>query len=612
MKNCLFSGRQALLTLLVGSAFSAYAQTQIQLQNTVVTATRVPQDVNTVVADVSIVDRADLDAWGVSTLTEALAHLPGIQTTGFGDSGRVMVRGADARMTALYVDGVRVDSQDGLTLGGGAPWELVPVSQIERIEVLRGPASAVYGSDAMGGVVHIFTRSAKSSLQPYIHLGVGSLNQQRAVAGLGGSQDAWSYALGLGYAHSDGYDTRPDLSHSPDREPSLQRSASARLGYQFSGNQQLELSTLANRHDSRYVPWGGGVDYTARASLGTAALKWQSRWNSAYRSAVTWSNARVAKQDDAPNDYQTTTQGLLWENTLLAAGGTWTAVLDQRRDAFDAQATLWDPRFGGNRSQNALALGYGAALGAHTMQFNLRNDQDSIFGSHQTGAAAYAYALSAHWRATASTGSAFRAPTLEQVFGPYGSATLQPETNQSSELGVRYVAAGSSFKLVVYRNEISNMISSSASLATCSAGFFCYYNVGKASIEGITLSGRRQFQRLELYGSADFLDPRDAVSGNVLSLRARRSAVLGLDVHWAGWQWGGQWRYVGDRFDNAANTVVLDRYNVLDLSASRRLAKDWRLQVRVSNASDQSYQEVGGYATPGRTLFAGLQWQAGR
>lgn len=612
MKKRFYPGHLALLSCLLVSAGLAHAQTPVRLKDTVVTATRVTQPLNEVVADVSVIDRADLDAWGVTTLTQALAHLPGVQTTGFGDSGRVLIRGADSRMTALYIDGVRVDSQDGLTLGGGAPWDLVPVSQIERIEVLRGPASAVYGSDAMGGVVHIFTRRAQQGVNPYVHLGVGSLNTRRAAAGLSGAQGGWTYALGLGYEDSDGYDTRPDLKHTPDREPSRQRTGSARVGYQLSATQNLELSTLTNQQDSRYVPWGGGTDYTARTDLATSALKWQAQWSGAYRSAVTLASATVAKRDDAPNDYRTTTQSLLWENTLRAAGGALTAALEHKRDAFDAQPTLWDPRFGGDRSQQALALGYGATLGAHSVQINVRSDQDSIFGQHQTGAAAYAFAVSPAWRATVSTGSAFRAPTLEQVFGPYGSAALQPETNQSTELGLRYGSAASSVKLVAYRNEISNMISSSASLATCSAGFFCYYNVGKASLQGVTLSGRQQLGALGLYASADYLDPKDEVTGKVLSLRARRTAVLGLDANWAGWQWGGQWRHVGERFDNAANTVLLGSYDLLDVSASRALSSDWRLHVRVNNATDQNYQEVGGYATPGRTLFVGLQWQAGR
>ena len=114
-----------------------------------------------VVADVSIVDREQIERSGANTTAELLARLPGLQAITHGDSSRIYIRGADARMTALYIDGVRVDSQDGLMLGGGVPWELVPLAQVDRIEVLRGAASAVYGSDAMGGVIQIFTKRGR-------------------------------------------------------------------------------------------------------------------------------------------------------------------------------------------------------------------------------------------------------------------------------------------------------------------------------------------------------------------------------------------------------------------------------------------------------------------
>ena len=584
------------------------AQSSVRLPDTVVTATRVVQPLSDIVADVSTFERADIERLGVTSLTELLSRLPGLQTVSSGDTRRVFVRGADARMTALYIDGVRIDSQDGLTLGGGAPWDLVPLAQIERIEVLRGPASAVYGSDAMGGVVQVFTRRGTGTPGHFAELGVGTFNTQKARFGLRGTAGDWNYALSLAREQSDGFNTRPDLVHTPDTESSNQRSTSLRLGYDVSPAHQLHLSALDSQRDSRYVPWGGGADIAASGHLSALALKWQGRWSDNYRTQVSLARSTVAKSDAAPNDYRTTTQSVLWENHLRAFGGDLTAVLEQKRDAFVALPTTWDPRIEGDRTQNALAVGYGASMGAHTVQVNARTDRDSVFGDHRTGSATYAYALSPRWRASASTGSAFRAPTLEQVFGPYGSQHLQPETNQSHELGLRYTGAVSDLRLVVYRNEIRDMISSSATLDTCAAGFFCYYNVGKASVQGSTLSARRQWGAYALQGSIDFLDPRDDVTGKVLSLRARRAMALGFETQSGAWQWGADWRAVGERFDNAANTRTLGAYELLGLHASTALGRDWKLVARVDNLTDQSYQEVGDYATPGRTFFVTLQW----
>ena len=601
--------RLASLPVLVLCACSSFAQIAVRLPDTVVTATRIAQPLTEVVADISTLDRDDIERLGASSVTQLLRNLPGLQTTGTGDASRVYIRGADARMTALYVDGVRVDSQDGLTLGGGAPWELIPVSQIDRIEVVRGPVSAVYGSDAMGGVVQIFTRRGQGAAAPYINLGLVSLNTQQASAGVSGGLSGWSYAVGWAHENSDGYNTRPDLTHAPDHEPESQRSASMRLGYALSATNQVEVSALDSQRDSHYVPWGGGSDYAAHAHLSSAALKWQAQWSGDYRTQFSVSNATVAKRDDAPNDYQTTAQSVLLENHLKVAGATLSATLEQKRDAFSALATNWDPSIKGDRTQNAVALGFGSNWGAHAIQLNVRSDRDSIFGPHQTGAAAYAYRVTPAWRATLSSGTAFRAPTLEQIFGPYGSVRLQPETNQSTEMGLSYDAAATAFKAVTYRNAISSMISSSATLDTCSAGYFCYYNVGKASIRGVTFSGRQQFQHLELHAALDLLDPYDDITGRVLTLRARRTWSLGVETQAGGWQWGASVQGVGERFDNAANTELLPAYEVLHLHASTPLGKDWRLALRVDNATDRFYQEVGSYATPGRLVFLALQWQ---
>ena len=573
------------------------------------TASRVAQPVTEVVADVSIVSRDQIKHSGAGSVAELLALLPGLQAITHGDTGQIYIRGADARMTALYVDGVRVDSQDGLMLGGGVPWALVPVAQIDRIEVLRGAASAVYGSDAMGGVIQIFTRRGASGFSPFVNLGVGSFNQKKLEAGFSGAQASWDYALSVGREDNDGFNTRPDLIHTPDHEAIARRSGSLRLGYQLSTAHRIELNALDSQLDSQYVPWNGGADINVKSNLSTAAVNWSAQWTDAYSTRLSLSQSRISKSDDAPNDFKTDLQTALFENNLRIGAGTLTAVLEQRQDHFEAEATKWDPAFKGSRTQNALALGYGANYGKHAVQVNVRRDNDSLFTSKQTGALAYAYTFAPNWRANASTGTAFRVPTLEQIYGPYGDAKLVPESNQNHELGVSYASSERSFKAVVYRNDISNMISSSQTLSTCSAGSFCYYNVGQASIRGMTLSGVQRVGAYEMRASLDALDPVNSVTGKTLSLRARKTLTLAVDRRAAAWRLGGELQAVGERFDNAANTIVLPGYALLNLKAGTQLAKDWQLVMRLDNAADAKYQQVGQIATPGRTFYAGLQWQ---
>jgi len=599
----------ALAALSFVAAMPVLAQSGGTLKEVVVTASRVAQPVTDVVADVSIIDRSDIDNSGVTTLPQLLARLPGVQSVASGESVSVYLRGAEARMTALYIDGVRVDSQDGLRLGGGVPWELMALSQIDRIEVLRGPASAVYGSDAMGGVIQIFTRRGEAGFAPFVKLGMGSFNQKQLAAGFSGAQGAWDYALAAGRDDSDGFNTRPDLVHTPDHEASSRQNASVRFGYQLSTAHRFELTALNNQLDSQYVPWGGGVNIQVKDTLGAVSLRWRAQWNAAYSTHLSLSKSRIAKKDNAPNDFKTQLQTVLFENNLRLGAGTFTAVLEQRHDDFAAQATTWDPAFGGARSQNALALGYGANYGKHAVQVNVRHDEDSLFMSKQTGAVSYAYTFAPNWRANVSTGSGFRAPTLEQVYGRYGDRNLMPESNRSHELGVSYVAPARTFKAMLYRNDIDNLISSSQTLSTCKAGFFCYYNVGQASIQGLTLSTTQRIGAYDMRAALDWIDPVNSISGKTLSLRARKTLTLGVDRSVANWRLGGELQALGERFDNAANTVVLPGYALLNLNASTQLAKDWQLALRIDNLSDTQYQPVGQFANAGRSLFASLKWQ---
>ena len=261
------------------------------------------------------------------------------------------------------------------------------------------------------------------------------------------------------------------------------------------------------------------------------------------------------------------------------------------------------------RTDDAFAAGFGKSWGQHSVQVNVRGDKDSRFGRHDTGGLAYGFALSTQLRATASVGTAFRAPTLEQVYGPYGSLTLRPETNQSREIGLAYKNGPSALKAVLFQNSISDMITSSQTLTTCTATWFCYYNVGKAEIKGLTLSAQHQLAGLNIRGSLDILDPVDAATGRDLSLRARQVASLALEGNAGAWRLGGNAKFIGQRFDNASNTKVLPGYALLGATASTPVSQGWNLFGSVENLANRKFQEVGDLAMPGRTVFVGLQWR---
>lgn len=587
-----------------------------QLSETVVTATRTEQPLSDLVADVSIVDRETIEASGAAGVTDLLARLPGVEITrngGVGNASSVYVRGAEQRFTAVYIDGVRIDSQST----GGALWEQIPLAQIERIEVLRGPAAAVYGSDAIGGVIQLFTRKGEGPAQPYVGVGLGSQGTREIEAGVSGTagpEGALDYALGLAHARSSGFDAKASGTHNPDDDGYRSASGSARLGYRINAQHRIGANLLVSRLDSGYDGFtykpAAPEDDRNKHRLHTAGAHWAAQWSEVYSTRVSVSDA-VSRYETMPSPYRTETQlrGYLWQNDWRLGAHRLSAALERREDHIDNPALdAWSTSLARSRAQNGLALGYGFTAGAHTVQANLRHDDDSEFGGKGTGSLAYGYGFAPGWRATASVGTAFRAPTLYQRFSEYGDATLRPESSRNAEIGVRYAQGRSSFSAVAYRNRVSNLILF-AGAGSCASTFGCYANTARAEYSGVTLAASHRLAGVQVHGSIDLQNPRDLDTGKQLARRAKRHATLGADTVIAGWTLGAELQASGRRFDNAANTNVLGGYTLVNLYASTRVAQDYRLLARIDNAGDKDYQTARTYATGGRQLYIGLKWE---
>jgi len=591
------------------SGFAQSADNATALQQVVVTASRFARPVADVLADVTVINRQQIDEGGATSVLQILELQPGLQV---GD-GKVYVRGGEARMTGLFVDGVRVGGQDGNQVGGGVNWELVPLGDIERIEIVRGPASVLYGADAMTGVVQIFTRKGQEGVHPSIVLGAGSYNTQKAALGLRGAATDLDYALHIASSQTDGFNTYKGVRHTPETEGAKNTDASMRLGYRLSEAHRLELVSSQNRLQYRSVDVYGSnnfEDTTTSGTLQTTAATWSTRWSDDFKTTVRASRALAAymSNTDPVWDYATVLEGLSIDAQWNGLGGLWSPFLERKKDTFTAADNAYNTAVNGSRTVNATGLGYGTRVGANELQVNARQDSDSLYGVNNTGAVSYAYLLAPYLRLGVSAGTSYRTPTMEQLLGQYGSSTLAPESGRSNEVSVSYKERGSEARLVLYKNTYSNLISSSQTLDTCAAGYFCWYNVGAASVEGVTLSGAHSLGVFRLKGSVDLLNPRNEITGKELSLRAKQVIVLGAELPWSRWTLGAEVQDVGPTFDNAANSIVNARYTLLNLRAHRELSKDWTLAIRINNATDQTYQKVSGYSTPSANFFTTLQW----
>ena len=616
MKLAFLSARLAVLLGSLACVLSTSAQTAAPapvatLPEVVVTATRVLQPLTDLVADVTIVDRGQIQRSGAAGLGDVLARLPGIEMArngGLGGITSVFLRGAETRFTAVFIDGVRVDSQGT----GGASWDVIPLSQVDRIEVLRGPAGAVYGSDAIGGVIQIFTLKGEGPPSPYVGLSLGTYGTTKAEAGVSGSQGSWDYSLGLVRQESKGFNVMQ--SRNSDDDGYTSESLAARVGLELNAAHRLDLSVLSSQLNAQYDSQFGAINVDDRTlkKLQTSALSWRAQWSADYSSTVSV-NRSQDRYETLPSPDLTVTNmtGYLFHNEYRRQGHVLTWTLERRDNELSNSETT--PR-DSSHFQNALALGYGLSGSGHSVQLNLRHDIDSVFGPQTTGALGYGYALTPNWRVKAAAGTAFRAPTLYQRFSPYGAADLLPETGRNLDLGLNYAEGPRAFGLTVYQNNVSNLIQYEGNTGTCPANDpldpfgGCYANTAKARYQGMTLTGRYLIGNVTVSGSLDVQDPRDSVTGKLLARRAQQHGKLAAETRARGWAVGAELQASGLRYNNAGNTTELPGYALLGLRAESQVAKNWTLLVRLDNATDAKYELAQGYASAGRSLYAGLTW----
>ena len=569
------------------------------LPETVVTAARVAQPLTDVLADVTVLDRPQIERSGAVSIADLLARQHGIELSrsgGVGSPTSLFLRGAESRFTAVYIDGVRVDTQNT----GGAPWEVISLGQVDRVEIVRGPAAAVYGSDAIAGVVQIFTRQGEGPFAPYVGIGIGNQGTKKLEAGFSGKNGAVDYALGAARDISRGFDSRPGTN--PDIDGWRNTTASGRVGLQLNAAHRLEASTTYADMKAQYDGYMSGVNDLGHTRLSTLGAAWSAQWTPAYSMRLSVNESRQ-RYDSQPDGYQTQTtlRNVLLQNEWRQGGHLITAALERRQDH------LVNQPIDQGRHQDALALGYGLTSGAHTLQANLRHDRDSEFGGHTTGGMAYGYGFAPGWRVTAAAGTAFRVPTLYQRFSEYGQPLLQPEKGRNVEIGLRWAQGPSRFDITAYRNRVSNLITFGAA-GQCTSPWGCYENTGNAVLQGITLSGAHRLAGVNLSASLDLQDPKDSTTGNQLARRAKRLLKLAANTRVGEWTLGAEWLASSKRYDNAANTNVLGGYGLVNLYATTTVARDWTVLARIDNVGDKDYQLARGYATAGRTLYVGLRW----
>ena len=610
MKNDSSRVHFAALPLALLAAFPSHAQTETIafLSETVVTATRVETRTDAVLSDVVVIEVDTLEKSTGRTLSEVLARSAGLQMSangGLGKQSGLFVRGTESRHVLLLVDGVRY----GSSTAGSASLDNIPLGIVERIEVLKGPASALYGSDAVGGVVQVFTKQGSKGFHPNASVTLGSFGHRAATGGLSGGTDAVTYALNFGTVRENGFSaTNPDVAFSgynPDDDGFDQDSVSGSVRWAIAPDWSTNLHFTQADGTSQYDQGLGDFDVRTDATTRIAGWGLERKWSANSRTQL-----KLARSDDRSTSYTafstgqfdtTQTQATLQHDWNTVAGKVLVGLESVKEEVSGTQAYAVN-----SRTTRAVFAGLNGQSGAHFWQANLRRDSNSQFGDATTGFASYGYQLTPNWRPHVAYGTSFKMPSFNTLYyvSPFfnGNPTTQPERGKNSEVGLTYSRGLHQVKLTRFDNRVRGFITTQPVVL----------NVPRARMEGWSLGYTGAAGAWTWNANLELLDARNEANQLKLQRRADETLTLALDRQSGAWTWGGSLLAVSDRFDNAANTVRLAGFGTLDLYAAYQVQKDWSLNLRLNNLADKVYETARGYNQPGRAAYLTLDWKPQR
>lgn len=619
----------ALCAAITLSSATALADTRTDEATVVVVATRQPSRVSALAADVSVIERQEIEAAGpAATLGDLLVGVPGVELSRQGSRGAsegVFIRGANAGHTLVLVDGLRVGSA---TLGQ-ASIEGLPLSQVERIEILRGPASALYGSDAIGGVIRITTRPAADAPLLDARAGIGSHGTHEASLAHAGRFGNVSYAIRTGESRSSGVNTITNVSSpafNQDKDGYWRRHLAADVVWRPDTATEIGAHWLESAGVNKFdTSWPTATaDWQTRQEISALSAHGRSRISDDWTTEL-----RIGRGEDASTTSPSVNAGqthdrfatrqdqFAWQNDLRLPLGRALIALETLREEIASTNSYTGTR----RSTDSLVLGWNGNVDAHVWQLGLRHDDNSQFGGKTTHSANYGHRFAPGWRVSGGVGTAFKAPTFNDLYFPNtpfvgsGNPNLVPEEAKSRELALNYVGQGGEASLTAFRNDIRNLIQ----WEETPAGSFFYVptNVGAARITGLTAAGKLRLGEWILSAHTTFQSPKNRDTGEYLTRRARQFGKLMLDRSMDRWSYGIELTGSGERHDSPhfitrRNTQRMGGYGVVNLHGEYRVDNQWSLFARIDNLFDKHYELVGNaassYASLGATAFVGARF----
>lgn len=575
-------------------------------QSIVVTAARVEQPLPDALPSTRVIPRAEIEAAQAADLPALLRQLTSIdvaQTGPLGSQTSLFLRGADSRQVLVLVDGVPFARADF----GTASWQYLPLEQIERIEIVRGNHSALYGAQAVGGVVQIITRRASA---PHASAGLGTqgVRQISAAAGtaFGQGETATRVSASVSVRRTDGFSARDptqDPGANPDHDAARQSGASAHIEQGWAAGHRTRLALSSSRTTSAYDGFTPGLDDVLSTRVQTLAL------TSRHALARDWSLeadvGQTRERFEDPTGFTTQADNRVRNLALTlgwqtAPGHSVQLGAESRHDRYSEPSS---PAL--TRSTDSLRLGWQGRVGsAWQLQAHARHDRSSAFGRASTGLLALGYEVAPGWKASLQASSGFSAPSFLDELYADPSVSLKPERSRQAEAAVQWRSGPASVRAALFVQRQRDRI-----------GFdpvsFTTVNIARAKNRGLELMAQWPLKGMgALSAELTLQDPRDADSDTPLKRRAKQSLALAWMGDAAGWSWRAGLRHTGQRLDTDPQTfsnAVNAARTTLGLGLSRQIAPGWRVALALDNATASDRPEVLGYTAPPRSALLSLQ-----
>lgn len=612
-----FIAASSTISVLPATASAAEPDTNsgTTLSPIVVTATRTPRQEENVLAATTVITREEIEHLQPSSVTELLQWTPGVSISSYGgpgQSGSISIRGTNATHALVLINGVRYTS----ATSGSAAVQHIPVSQIKRIEIVRGPRASLYGADAVGGVIQIFTRNGagiEEITQPYFTAGGGSNATYSGTIGISGNSSDSHFNITLGYKETEGFNTHSCsgtscFTREPDDDGYERTSGSLRAGFELTEDIGLSVHALRIETESEFD--GSTNQSTGVRRVMGAAISGHffDFWHTELALGHERGDVQYYKDGALKSSFETSINTIHWQNTLATSSQHQvTAGIDYRNTQIETSKDYTQTE----RDTIGVFTQYLGTFGAHQVQIALRADDHEAFDDSVTGSINYGWHLNAGRTLTLSYGTAYNVPSFNDLyypslnFGDYSNPNLEPEQSESFEIGFKADRTWGNWAVYVYQTNFEDLIVLDSN----------YYprNLAKARIRGAEASLDAAFGQWFVNASASYVDAENRTDGPFFGKTAPHKphykAKLRVTRQFNSFSLGASVKYGGERYEDAANTVQLDDFVLVGLRGTWQVTDKWQLQAHVDNLFDAEYVTYQHYNEAGRRFFVSVSYR---